>query len=88
MRPALIRGAWIRVVLLMLVAAACGAPQPSADPTPLMITLPVVALAIGGMISWAYTWHRPEGRLGLDEMCERMADLTLQMVGVHTWVSA
>ena len=46
------------------------------------------ALAIGGMISWAYTWHRPEGRLALDEMCERMADLALQMVGARTRVAA
>ena len=26
----------------------------------------LAALAIGGMISWAYTWHRPEGRLALE----------------------
>jgi TetR/AcrR family transcriptional regulator, cholesterol catabolism regulator len=43
----------------------------------------LAALAIGGMISWAYTWHRPGGRLSLKEMCVRMADLALQMVGVH-----
>jgi AcrR family transcriptional regulator len=48
----------------------------------------LTALAIGGMISWAYTWHRPEGRLALDDMCERMADLALQMVGVRSSVSA
>ncbi len=47
----------------------------------------LAALAIGGMISWAYTWHRPEGRLPLDAMCERMADLALQMVGVRTRVT-
>ena len=41
----------------------------------------LAALAIGGMISWAYTWHRPEGRLSLDELCELMAELTLQMAG-------
>jgi AcrR family transcriptional regulator len=50
--------------------------------------LSLTALAIGGMISWAYTWHRPEGRLALDEMCERMADLALQMVGVGVRVTA
>lgn len=43
----------------------------------------LTALAIGGMISWAYTWHRPGGRLKLQEMCARMADLALQMVGAH-----
>ena len=48
----------------------------------------LTALAIGGMISWAYTWHRPQGRLALDDMCRRMADLALQMVGVRSKVSA
>ena len=48
----------------------------------------LTALAIGGMISWAYTWHRPEGRLALDDMCERMADLALQMVGARSRVTA
>ncbi|HTI80713.1 MAG TPA: hypothetical protein VL614_09735, partial [Acetobacteraceae bacterium] len=48
----------------------------------------LAALAIGGMISWAYTWHRPEGRLPLHEMCERMAVLALQRVGVRTKVTA
>jgi AcrR family transcriptional regulator len=43
----------------------------------------LTALAIGGMISWAYTWHRPGGRLPLDEMGAHMACLTLQMVGVR-----
>jgi AcrR family transcriptional regulator len=48
----------------------------------------LAALAIGGMISWAYTWHRPEGRLALDELCARMADMALQMVGVRNKVTA
>jgi AcrR family transcriptional regulator len=43
----------------------------------------LAALAIGGMISWAYTWHRPGGRLKLEEMSARMAELTLQMAGVR-----
>jgi AcrR family transcriptional regulator len=47
----------------------------------------LAALAIGGMISWAYTWHRPDGRLTLDDMCGRMADLALQMVGARTRVA-
>ena len=42
----------------------------------------LAALAIGGMISWAYTWHRPGGRLGLDQMGVHMANVALQMVGV------
>jgi AcrR family transcriptional regulator len=41
----------------------------------------LAALALGGMVSWAYTWHRPGGRLKLDEMCARMAGLALQMAG-------
>ncbi|HUB16744.1 MAG TPA: TetR/AcrR family transcriptional regulator [Acetobacteraceae bacterium] len=43
----------------------------------------LAALALGGMISWAYTWHRPSGRLKLEELCNRMADLALQMVGAE-----
>ncbi len=46
----------------------------------------LTALAIGGMISWAYTWHRPEGRLPIEDMCQRMADLALQMVGARSKV--
>jgi TetR/AcrR family transcriptional regulator, cholesterol catabolism regulator len=45
--------------------------------------VPLAALAIGGMISWVYTWHRPEGRLTRSEMKGRMAELVLQMVGVR-----
>ena len=47
----------------------------------------LTALAIGGMISWAYTWHRPEGRLAIDDMCDRMAELALQMVGARSRVA-
>jgi len=49
-----------------------------------VVDVSVAALAIGGMISWAYTWHRPNGRLPLDELCARMAELALQMAGVRT----
>lgn len=41
----------------------------------------VAALAIGGMVSWAYTWHRQDGRLTVADMCRMMAALALQMVG-------
>jgi len=47
----------------------------------------LAALAIGGMISWAYTWHRPNGRLKLEEMCTCMADLALQMAGAEKTVT-
>ena len=43
----------------------------------------VAALAIGGMVSWAYTWHRPGGRLTVDDLCQTMAALALQMVGAR-----
>jgi AcrR family transcriptional regulator len=43
----------------------------------------LASLAIGGMISWAYTWHRPSGRLKLDELCAKMADTALRMVGAR-----
>jgi AcrR family transcriptional regulator len=42
----------------------------------------VTALAIGGMISWAYIWHSPRGRMTVDEMSATMADLALRMCGV------
>ena len=41
----------------------------------------VAALAIGGMVSWAYTWYQPEGRLPIDEVGAKMARFALQMVG-------
>lgn len=42
----------------------------------------LTALAIGGMISWTYTWFRPNGRLGVEELSGRMADIASQMVGI------
>ena len=43
----------------------------------------LAALALGGMISWAYTWHRPDGRLKLEALCEHLAELALQLAGVR-----
>jgi TetR/AcrR family transcriptional regulator, cholesterol catabolism regulator len=43
----------------------------------------LTALAIGGMISWAYTWHRPNGRLPLDDLAGEMAELALGMAGAR-----
>ena len=40
----------------------------------------LAALAIGGMVSWAYVWYRERGRLGLDAVAEEMAALILAMV--------
>lgn len=44
----------------------------------------LAALAIGGMVSWAYVWYRPNGRLALEEVAERIAALILSMVGAET----
>jgi AcrR family transcriptional regulator len=48
----------------------------------------LAALALGGMISWAYTWYRPGGRLTLEETAARMADLALRMAGVRVAIPA
>ena len=40
----------------------------------------VAALAIGGMVSWAYTWHQPDGRLTVDDIGAKLARFVLQMV--------
>ncbi len=41
----------------------------------------IAALSIGGMVSWAYVWFRPEGRLSLQEAAVEMTRLILSMVG-------
>ena len=43
----------------------------------------LAALALGGMISWAYTWYRPAGRLTIEDTAERMAELALRMAGAR-----
>jgi len=40
----------------------------------------LVALAIGGMVSWSYVWYRSDGRLTLDQVAKQMASLILCMV--------
>jgi AcrR family transcriptional regulator len=42
----------------------------------------VAALAIGGMVSWAYTWYQPGGRLSIDDVGAHMARYAIGMVGV------
>lgn len=46
-----------------------------------LVDVRVAALAIGGMVSWAYTWYQPEGRLPIDEVGAKMAHFALRMVG-------
>jgi AcrR family transcriptional regulator len=48
----------------------------------------LAALALGGMISWAYTWYRPGGRLTLEQTAAHMADLALRMAGVRVTIPA
>jgi TetR/AcrR family transcriptional regulator, cholesterol catabolism regulator len=40
----------------------------------------ITALAIGGVISWAYVWYRADGRLSKAETAEKIAGLILNMV--------
>jgi AcrR family transcriptional regulator len=40
----------------------------------------VAALAIGGMVSWAYTWYQPGGRLSIDDVGSEMARFAVGMV--------
>ena len=48
-----------------------------------IVDVRVAALAIGGMVSWAYTWYQPQGRLTVEEVGTKMAHFALQMVGVQ-----
>jgi AcrR family transcriptional regulator len=47
----------------------------------------VAARAIGGMVSWAYTWYQPGGRLTIEEVGAQMARFAVGMVGVR-WAEA
>ncbi len=42
----------------------------------------VAALSIGGLVSWAYVWYRPHGRLSLDELADEISSLIVSMAGV------
>jgi TetR/AcrR family transcriptional regulator, cholesterol catabolism regulator len=41
----------------------------------------IAALAIGGMVSWAYVWYRPNGRLSLADVAGEMSALIQAMAG-------
>jgi AcrR family transcriptional regulator len=43
----------------------------------------VAALAIGGMVSWAYTWYQPGGRLSVDDVGLQMARFAVEMAGAR-----
>lgn len=40
----------------------------------------VAALAIGGLVSWAYVWYRPHGRLELERLADELGRLILAMI--------
>ena len=44
----------------------------------------VAALAIGGMVSWAYTWYQPGGRLTTEQVGAKLAYFSLQIVGAQS----
>ncbi|RZL64900.1 MAG: TetR/AcrR family transcriptional regulator [Variovorax sp.] len=44
----------------------------------------IAALAIGGMISWTYSWYRPAGRLSAEDIQSQMALLALRVAGFKT----
>lgn len=44
----------------------------------------VAALAIGGMVSWAYTWYQPGGRLSIDDVGAQMARFAVEMAGTQS----
>jgi hypothetical protein len=39
------------------------------------------------MVSWAYTWYQPGGRLSIDDVGAQMARFAVEMVGVR-WAEA
>ena len=43
----------------------------------------MAALAIGGMVSWAYTWYRPNGRLTVKQTSREFATLILALAGAR-----
>lgn len=40
----------------------------------------IASLAIGGLVSWAYVWYRPQGRLSINEVAAEMSALIFAMV--------
>ena len=44
----------------------------------------MATLALTGMMNWAYTWYRPQGRLKPDVIAQSMAELAERLAGVDT----
>ncbi|MDF1721290.1 MAG: TetR/AcrR family transcriptional regulator [Minwuia sp.] len=43
----------------------------------------LATLAIGGMISWMFTWYRTGGRLSDDHIADQMTELAMRMLGAE-----
>ncbi len=43
----------------------------------------MAALAIGGMVSWAYVWYRDNGRFPVEQLSDELTALMLSMVGAR-----
>jgi AcrR family transcriptional regulator len=41
----------------------------------------LASLAISGMVRWTHRWYSPSGRLSAAELCARLSDLALNLVG-------
>ncbi len=42
----------------------------------------IATLAIGGMVSWMFTWYRQGGRMSDEELCDTMVALAMNTLGV------
>lgn len=49
-----------------------------------MVDVRTASLAIGGMISWTYSWYRPDGRLPPEAIKDHMAQYALRIAGAKT----
>ena len=48
----------------------------------------MAALAIGGMVSWAYVWYRDDGRFTLERLSVELTALMLNLVGARPEASS
>ena len=46
--------------------------------------VPLASLAIGGLVTWMFTWYRPHGRLSSEELAQGMSRLVLKLAGAKT----
>lgn len=47
----------------------------------------MATLAIGGMVSWMFTWYRVGGRLSDDHIADQMTELAMRMLGADDAVA-